>query len=324
MVAVVIEADAQGGVSTPSIEVVGVAQELGASVTAVVCGPAVGSLLRELASFDLTEIVALEHAQLEPGATLALVSALTSWTRDAEPSLLLAPHSYSARDYMPRLASRLERPLATDCQRVRVVDGQRVFTRPIFQGKLLADVVLDGPSPHLATLQCRAMHADTVRRASAAARVSRPSVSVASDLPNVVVDAPFREVTRAIDLARVDRIVAVGRGIQEARHLELIRELASALGAEVAASRPVCDAGWLPMDRQIGSSGQTVAPRLYVAVGISGAIQHIVGMKGAQTIVAINKDARAPIFEIADYGVVGDLFEIVPALVNALQSGRRA
>jgi electron transfer flavoprotein alpha subunit len=280
--------------------------------------------LRDLAAFDLDEIVALEHADLQPGASLALVAALAAWAGDAKPDLLLAPHSYTARDYMPRLASRLQRPLVTDCQSVRVVDGRRVFTRPIFQGKLVADVMVEGPPPHLVTLQSRAATADMVRPATTAAMISRPVVSVASDLPNPVVEAPFREVARAVDLARVDRIVAAGRGIQDARHLDLIRNLAAALGAEVAASRPVCDAGWLPMDRQIGSSGQTVAPRLYVAIGISGAIQHIVGMKGAQTIVAINKDPRAPIFEIADYGVVGDLFEIVPALVSALEREPRA
>ena len=119
-------------------------------------------------------------------------------------------------------------------------------------------------------------------------------------------------------MTQAERIVAVGRGIKGQEHLPVVQKLAQALGAEVAASRPICDTGWLPMDRQVGSSGQTVAPKLYLAIGISGAIQHLVGMKGARTIVAVNKDPDAPIFEVADYGIVGDLFEVVPALTAAL------
>ncbi len=132
-------------------------------------------------------------------------------------------------------------------------------------------------------------------------------------------EAPFREAKQAVDLSQADRIVSVGRGIKGQEHIALAKQLAEALGAELAASRPICDAGWLPMERQVGSSGQTVAPKLYLALGISGAIQHVVGMKGARTIVAINKDAEAPIFEIADYGIAGDLFEIVPAMIAALK-----
>ena len=131
-------------------------------------------------------------------------------------------------------------------------------------------------------------------------------------------EAPFKEAKQAVDLSQAERIVSVGRGIKSQEHLQLAQQLAQAMGAEIAASRPICDAGWLPMDRQIGSSGQTVAPRLYVALGISGAIQHLVGMKGARTIVAINKDPEAPIFEIADYGIAGDLFEVVPAMIAEL------
>ena len=133
-------------------------------------------------------------------------------------------------------------------------------------------------------------------------------------------DAPFQETRQAVDLSQAERIVAVGRGIKDQDHIAVAQALADALHAELAASRPICDAGWLPMERQVGSSGQTVAPKLYLALGISGAIQHLVGMKGSNVIVAINKDADAPIFEVADYGIVGDLFEIVPAIVNALKT----
>ena len=135
-------------------------------------------------------------------------------------------------------------------------------------------------------------------------------------------EPPFQEAKQAVDLTQAERIVAVGRGIKSQEHLALAENLAKALGAELAASRPICDAGWLPMERQIGSSGQTVAPKVYIAVGISGAIQHLVGMKGSKAVVAINKDANAPIFEIADYGIVGDLFEIVPALVEEVKKAK--
>ena len=135
-------------------------------------------------------------------------------------------------------------------------------------------------------------------------------------------EPPFREAARAVDLSAANLIVSVGRGIKEKENLGIVEQLAAALGAELAASRPICDNGWLPMERQVGSSGQTVAPKLYLAVGISGAIQHLVGMKGAKTIVAINRDADAPIFEIADYGIVGDLFEVVPALTEEIKKLR--
>ena len=125
-----------------------------------------------------------------------------------------------------------------------------------------------------------------------------------------------------MDLGAAEIIVSVGRGIKEADNIPLVQKLADALGAELAASRPICDAGWLPMERQVGSSGQTVAPKMYLAVGISGAIQHLVGMKGSRTVVAINKDPNAPIFEIADYGIVGDLFQVVPELIDAVQKAK--
>jgi electron transfer flavoprotein alpha subunit len=144
---------------------------------------------------------------------------------------------------------------------------------------------------------------------------------IAADRIRAKPQEPFREAARAVDLTAADRIVSVGRGIQEQDKIALIEELAKALNAELAASRPICDNGWLPMERQVGSSGQTVSPKLYLAVGISGAIQHLVGMKGAKTIAAINKDAEAPIFEVADYGIVGDLFEVVPALIEAAKKG---
>jgi electron transfer flavoprotein alpha subunit len=200
---------------------------------------------------------------------------------------------------------------------VREQAGARVFARPMFQGKLTADVEPLGDGPHLVSFQIGAYRADGAARGTAATRIVEASVDAAQIRQQP--EAPFQEAKQAVDLSQAARIVAVGRGIKNRESIALAEELAAALGAEVAASRPICDAGWLPMERQIGSSGQTVAPKLYIAVGISGAIQHVVGMKGARTIVAINKDTEAPIFEVADYGIAGDLFEVLPALTEAVK-----
>ena len=190
------------------------------------------------------------------------------------------------------------------------------FVRPMFQGKLTADVAPLGPAPHFVTFQIGAYRVDQAAKGAAPAPVRALTVTVDAAAIREKPEPPFQQARQAVDLSQAERIVSVGRGIKEEANIAIARQLAEAIGAELAASRPICDAGWLPMERQVGSSGQTVAPKLYLALGISGAIQHLVGMKGANTIVAINKDPDAPIFEIADYGIVGDLFEIVPALIQ--------
>jgi electron transfer flavoprotein alpha subunit len=202
---------------------------------------------------------------------------------------------------------------------VKAAGGGWLFMRPMFQGKVNADVALEGPAPHLVTFQIGAFRADAVKHGAASAPVRRVAAAVDPSAIRQKPEAPFREAKQAVDLSQAERIVSVGRGIKGEEHIALAKQLAEAMGAELAASRPICDAGWLPMERQVGSSGQTVAPKLYLALGISGAIQHVVGMKGAKTIVAVNKDPEAPIFEIADYGIAGDLFEVVPAMIAALK-----
>ena len=228
---------------------------------------------------------------------------------------MLLPHTYQTRDFAPKLAARLDRSLVTDVTASRLVDGTPLFVRPMFQGKLTADVRLEGPAPALRHVPDRRVprrsgRAGRIAGAGALAGRGQSTHAAIRQKP----EPPFQEAKQAVDLSQAPRIVAVGRGIKEQANIPLAQQLADALGAELAASRPICDAGWLPMERQVGSSGQTVAPKLYLALGISGAIQHLVGMKGANIIVAINKDPDAPIFEMADYGIVGDLFEIVPAL----------
>ena len=270
----------------------------------------------ELSAAAVAEVVLLQHAALEPYTPDGFVQALDAFVRGAAPALVLLPHTYQTRDFAPALAARLGRSLITDCVGVRDSTGGRAFTRPMFQGKLVADVIPLGETPHLVSFQVGAYRADQAARGAAPVRVVEAAVDPSRIRQQP--DAPFQEAKGAVDLSQAERIVAVGRGIKSQENIALAEKLAAALGAELAASRPICDAGWLPMERQIGSSGQTVAPKLYVAVGISGAIQHVVGMKGARTIVAINKDADAPIFEVADYGIAGDLFDVLPALTKAL------
>lgn len=319
MILVVAE-QLDGVVNRASWEVLAAAHETGEPVTIVALGGGATAAARELAAAEAVEVLVVEHPALTPYTPDGWVAALADVVAAERPDAVWLPHTYQTRDFAPRLAARLDRALVTDCVGVRDRDGVRVFVRPMFQGKLYADVALRGPAPHLAAFQVGAYRAEQARRGGLAAPVRAITVSLDPAAIRQRPEAPFREAKQAVDLTQAERIVAVGRGIKDREHLPVAERLAAALGAELAASRPVCDAGWLPMDRQVGSSGQTVAPKLYVALGISGAIQHLVGMKGSRTVVAINKDPDAPIFEVADYGIVGDLFEVVPALVDALGS----
>jgi electron transfer flavoprotein alpha subunit len=316
---ILVIAEQRGGrLNRASWEVIAAAQQLAAGdpITVVLPGGDVSVAGEELSAAAVAEIVLLQHAALEPYTPDGIVQALDTFVRGAAPSLVLLPHTYQTRDFAPALAARLGRTLITDCVGVRDSTGGRAFTRPMFQGKLVADVIALGETPHLVSFQVGAYRADQAARGVAPVRVVEAVVD--PSLIRQQPDAPFQEAKGAVDLSQAERIVAVGRGIKSQENIALAEKLAAALGAELAASRPICDAGWLPMERQIGSSGQTVAPKLYVAVGISGAIQHVVGMKGARTIVAINKDGDAPIFEVADYGIAGDLFDVLPALTKAL------
>jgi electron transfer flavoprotein alpha subunit len=317
MTFVLAESD-QGVLSRASWEAVAAAQQLGAPVTVVVSGAGEQAPAEEMAAAGVAEVVLLEHEALAAYTADGMIQALAAFLRDSSASHVVLPHSYRTRDFAPRLAARLERALVTDCTAIAVRDGRTVFTRPMFQGKLTADVEAEGPAPHFVTVQAGAFHADAARRGSSPAPVRRVAAALDAGAIRQRPEPPFRESKAEVDLAQAERIVAVGRGIKGAEHLGLARDLARALGAELAASRPVCDAGWLPMSCQVGSSGQSVTPRLYLALGISGAIQHTVGMRGARTIVAINKDPDAPLFEIADYGIVADLFDVGPELIKAL------
>ncbi len=315
----VIAESRDGALNRASWEALAAAQTMGGPVKVAVPGADVGSVARELSAAEVQEVIRLEHPALADYTPDGYVQALTALITAETPSHVVLPHTYRTRDFAPRLAARLDRSLAADCVSIKPRDSGFVFTRPMFQGKVHADIVLEDPAPHLVTVQVGAFRADAVSMATAPAPVRDIAAAVNESAIRQKPEPAFREAKQAVDLSQAERIVAVGRGIKGQEHIGLAETLAGALDAELAASRPICDAGWLPMERQVGSSGQTVAPKLYVALGISGAIQHVVGMKGARTIVAINKDPEAPIFEIADYGIQGDLFEIVPPIVEALK-----
>src|ERR1044071_4352294 len=310
----------QGAINKVSFEAVAAAQELGASlgqdVTAVVLG-ADASFANEVTGYKLSRVVSAENAALADYTPDAYAEAFEQVVRAREPQYVILPHTYLVRDFAPKLAARFGKGLISDCIRMKAEGGSVTFTRRIFLGKMDADVKAVGEPPVFATFQSGAYRADQAERADAAAEVESMQVSVGE--VRMKPEAPFQEMKQAVDLTKADVIVAIGRGIKSQENNAQAQKLADALGGDIAASRPICDAGWLPIDRQIGSSGQTVAPKLYVALGISGAIQHLVGMKNAGTIVAVNKDPEAPIFDIADYGIVGDIFEVMPVLTEEIQ-----
>jgi electron transfer flavoprotein alpha subunit len=323
-VILVVAEQKDGRLNRASWEAVAAAQQLAAGqapITVVVIGGAPQDAAAEIAAADVAAVWTVADPALAAYTPDAYVAALAGVIAEAAPSHVCFAHTYQTRDFAAVLAARLDRTLVTDVVGVsRGGDGTPHYARPMFQGKLVAEVAAEGPAPHLVSFQIGAFRADAAARGTGAPVTAKAVVIDAAALRQTA-EAPFQEAKAAVDLSQAERIVAVGRGIKAQEHLALAEQLAAAFGAELAASRPICDNGWLPMERQIGSSGQTVAPKLYVAAGISGAIQHLVGMKGSRTIVAINKDAEAPIFEVADYGIQGDLFEIAPALIAELGKG---
>ena len=297
-----------------------IGRELGQPVSAAVVGDGIRPLAEEAAGRGLEKVWAVEHPLLKQYTPDGYTAALEALIRRAAPSLVMFPHTYQVRDFAPKLATRFRRALASDIIGHRVEGGELRLVRQLFQGKLNADVRFTTAAPNFASVQAGAYRAGEAGQGSAPVESFTPELAPETIRTRPL--EPFREAQQGVDLSAAALIVAVGRGIKEKDNLPVVEKLAQALGAELAASRPICDNGWLPMERQVGSSGQTVAPKLYVAVGISGAIQHLVGMKGAKTIVAINKDANAPIFEVADYGIVGDLFEVVPALTEEVRKAK--
>ena len=293
------------------------AATLGTDCSALVLGAEIAGLAQELAGNRLASVYAVEHPLLKTYTADGYCIALEQAVKEVAPAYVLFPHTYQVRDFAPALATRFGQVLISDV--IAIKDGP-VFVRQLMQGKLNADYRQAAAGPCFVSLQAGTFRADALAAGSAEAKTLAIALE-AAQIRNQPGE-PFRESSQTVDLSAATVIVSVGRGIREEDNIAIVKELADALGAELAASRPICDNGWLPMERQVGSSGQTVAPKLYLAVGISGAIQHLVGMKGSKSVIAINKDEHAPIFEVADYGVVGDLFEIVPALTKAVLAAK--
>src|SRR5271170_6929518 len=291
----------------------------GWTLEAAVVGASAASIAAEVAAKKVAKVYAVEAPKLEPYTPDAFAAALKQLLTAKQPKLVLMPHTYQVRDFVPKLATAMGRAVISDCIGFKHENGKLLFTRQMFQGKLAADVSFTSDAPWFATFQNGAFRGDKAEAGASAAPVETVTVEIADGVIRNKPQEVFKEAKQAVDLTQAEIIVSVGRGIKEQKNIEIAKQLAEALGGDLAASRPICDSGWLPMDRQVGSSGQTVAPKLYLALGISGAIQHIVGMKGSRTIVAINKDENAPIFEVADYGIVGDIFELIPALTEALE-----
>jgi electron transfer flavoprotein alpha subunit len=298
------------------------AAETGWTLEAAVLGSGIAHLATEVAGKRVSRVYAVESPMLASYTADAFSIALEQFLKSKPAKLVLLPHTYQVRDFVPKLATAMGRTVISDCIGYKIKDDAPLFTRQMFQGKFSADVSFTGDAPWFVTFQNGAFRADKIETGDSAAPVETIKVEVANQAVRNKPQEVFKEAKQAVDLTQADIIVSVGRGIKEQKNIELAKQLAEALGGEISASRPICDAGWLPMDRQIGSSGQTVAPKLYLALGISGAIQHIVGMKGARVIIAINKDAEAPIFEIADYAVVANLFEVVPPLIEEVKKAK--
>ncbi len=313
-----------GNLNAQSIETVVAGQklsaELGVDLDIALLGGDLASASESLANVKANRLFLVSDAALDPYNAEATIAAARMLVTELKPSYVLLPHTYLVRDFAPRLAAGFKRLLISDCVAFRHENEQTIFVRQLFQGKVNADVLAKGEHPHFVSFQAGAFRPDELLADGAPTQQSMDAPIDAAALATTA-EAPVHEMADGVDLSNVDIIVSVGRGIQAEENIELARQLASALNGEVGASRPVCDAGWLSADHQIGSSGQAVSPKLYLALGISGSIQHMVGAKGAKTIAAINTDAKAPIFAAADYGIVGDVLEVVPALIEELKSG---
>ncbi len=306
---VVLE-DNQGTIHRMSKEAIVGAQKIGDSVIALAIGANSQSLVSEISDIDLDEVITVNHELVSNYNADGYAEVVKQVIDTENPKMIVSGHSYQTRDFMPRVSAKLNIPFIPD-----IISMDNGFIKQILNAKLNATCSTKSEQIIL-SFQSSAFNSDDIRLGSCSSRIFDANLSpehIRSESED-----PFQETVGDVDLENAELLVSVGRGIEKEENVQLVYELAKVMGAEISASRPVVDSGWVESFRQVGSSGNSVAPKLYFAVGISGAIQHVVGMKGSKCILAINKDKDAPIFEIADYAVIGDVLEILPKLTEAL------
>ena len=301
-----------GSLHRLSKEAIAGAQEIGGEVVALAIGQHANVVAGELSSFDLADVITVDHEMVATYNADGYSEVIKKIIEAESPKIIVAGHTYQTRDFMPRVSAGLHIPFIPDI--ISLSDNS--FVKQVLNAKLNATASSNSDQVIL-SFQSAAFSEENIRSGSCSSRSF--NINLDSTIVRSISEEPFQEAAGDVDLESADLLVSVGRGIEKEENIHLAFELAEVLGAEVSASRPVVDSGWIDSFRQVGSSGSNVAPKLYFSLGISGAIQHVVGMKGAKAILAINKDKDAPIFEIADYAVVGDVLEIVPKLTEALK-----
>ena len=309
----VILEDSQGSLHRLSKEAIAGAQKSGASVTALAIGKNADALASELSNYDLEEVLIAKHELLLSYSADGYSETVKQLIKTESPSLIVAGHTYQTRDFMPRVSAKLDIPFIPDI----VSLSDEGFVKQVLNAKLNASLSSTSDQK-IVSFQSAAFNDEEIRSGSCSVRVF--NVELDNSQVRSVSEEPFQEAIGDVDLESAEVLVSVGRGIEKEENVDLAFELAKAIGAEVSASRPVVDSGWIDSFRQVGSSGHNVAPKLYFSLGVSGAIQHVVGMKGSKNILAINKDPDAPIFEIADYAVIGNVLEIIPKLIETLNN----
>ena len=294
------------------------ANELSGEVCAVLMGHQVQEQAKEAFAYGADKVYGCDNENLEYYNTGAYCKVLENLVKENEPAILLLAATTNGRDLAGRLASRLETGLAADCTALALEDGQLVATRPIYGGNIMAEVVFPEKRPAMCTIRGNALSKDEPD-----ASKTGEIINVAYDVDDAELRTKVKEIIEKasgeISLADAQIIVSGGRGLGDPSGFDLIREAAAALGAAVGASRAAVDAGWIPYEHQVGQTGKTVSPKLYIACGISGALQHLAGMKTSDVIVAINKDEEAPIFGVANYGIVGDLYKVLPVMIEEIK-----
>lgn len=317
---VVLE-DSNGKIHRLSVEAIVGAQKLASahnlSVSALVIGMNAEALSSEAAQYNIDKVLKVTNDLVSTYSSDGYTEVIRQIIERESPKYILFGHSYQVRDYVPKLSAKLRKPFLADSVAFDISEDSAVSTKQMYNAKLLSDIAPNEEPPYLISFQSATFNSDNIN--SGTAQIEDCDISFDSSIIKTQSEEPFKELGEDLDLSTANLIVSVGRGIGKEENIPLAKDLAETIGADLSSSRPVVDSGWLPSVHQVGSSGQSVAPKMYLALGISGAIQHVVGMKGSKNIVAINKDPDAPIFELADYGVVGDLLEILPKLTEALR-----